>query len=418
MEEGSMPMPDQIDPEDSELASLAAEVRDWLTENWRREGPLQDWLYLVVDAGWAAPSWPESRYGRGVSRSASQVIAREFSRVGAPGSGQDLFNIPGNTILRYGSDELQRAFLRPLLTAEVEWCLLYSEPGAGSDLAAVQTRADWNGDGWVINGQKVWTTGAAQADYGLLLARTAWDVPKHSGLTFFWLPMKQPGVEVRPIRQITGGSQFNEVFFTDARAGDDAVLGTVNDGWRVVRTVLAYERAVMAGPRSAAGHGTAQRDDAPKGHGPAERLDSRLLAKQLGKEGDPVVRQELARLHCLRLVNRWNSLRANAASWRGDISPVASIGKLATSRLAHATARANSWILGTPALLVGADFPLADAVNHSALAAFMLSIGGGTDQIQRDLIAEQLLGLPREPEVDRDLPFSEVRKSAPMRSFG
>jgi alkylation response protein AidB-like acyl-CoA dehydrogenase len=185
--------------------SVRESVSAWLVEHFREGIEQLEWMEMVYDAGWACPSWPEELKGLGLPREYSAVVRDEFLRVGAAGAGQDLSNIPANTMLAWASDELKRKWLHPLVTGEVRTCLLYSEPGAGSDLAGVQTRAERNGEEWIVNGQKVWTTQGREADYGLLVARTNWDVPKHQGISYFFCPMHQRGVEVRPLIQITGG---------------------------------------------------------------------------------------------------------------------------------------------------------------------------------------------------------------------
>jgi alkylation response protein AidB-like acyl-CoA dehydrogenase len=289
-----------------------------------------------------------------------------------------------------------------MLRDEIAMCLLYSEPGAGSDLAAVRTRADRDGDGWVVTGQKVWTSGAKTADYGLLLARTNWDVPKHKGITFFVFPMKQDGVDVRPLHQITGESHFNEVFITGARVPDANRLGELDRGWGVLQTALAYERSVMgdqartgrANPGLAAAGGDALVE----------------LARGTGRFDDPVLRQDLARVAALRRVNAWNNQRGKAQLEQGSSSSVMSLGKLAMSRLLHEEARVRTRIAGAASMLEGPGEPVGDEANFLALNAYFTSIGGGTDQIQRNIIAERILGLPKEIEVDRELPFREVRR--------
>ena len=208
--------PTGADPSGRSAEAVRAEVRAWLTANWDRGLDRVAWLALVADSGWAAPSWPTAWYGRGLDPELTNVVLAEFRAVGADGTAQDKNNLWANTVLAFGSDALKREFLRPLLLGQVGMCLLYSEPGAGSDLAAVQTRAERDGDEWVVNRQKVWTSSGRQADYALLIARTDWDAPKHRGISFFWFPMRQPGVEVRPLRQATGDSRFNEVFLTEA----------------------------------------------------------------------------------------------------------------------------------------------------------------------------------------------------------
>jgi len=203
--------------EASNRADLRSEVRAWLEANWRPERRRREWLAMVVDRGYAVPTWSRDWYGLEATAEDAIAIADEFRRVGAPGSRQDLHNLWANTLLAYGSESLKRRMIRPLLVDEINMCLLYSEPGACSDLAGLQTTAVRDGDEWVVTGQKVWTSGAKRADYGMLVARTDWDQPKHRGISFFWFPMKQAGVEIRPIKQITGESHFNEVFIDQAR---------------------------------------------------------------------------------------------------------------------------------------------------------------------------------------------------------
>jgi alkylation response protein AidB-like acyl-CoA dehydrogenase len=261
----------------------------------------------------------------------------------------------------------------------------------------------------VVNGQKVWTSGGRGAEYGMLIARTDWDVPKHRGITFFFLPMRQSGVEVRPLRQITGDSRFNEVFITDARVPDSHRVGPLNDGWRVLQTALAYERAAMGRPMS----GVRSDDANSKAHGSIPTPDVSLvaLAQAQGRANDPQIRQALMRLHAMRTVNHWNGERAKAVMQAGGSSPLVSLGKLAMSGILHTAGHLQALLLGMEATLDGEAHPVSRDANYSQLNAYFTSIGGGTDQIQRNIIAERLLGLPREPEVDRELPFREVRVS-------
>jgi len=181
------------------------EVAAWLAANWDPERPLLEWRSMLADTGWGCPTWPKEYYGRGLTPALGNVVSEEFRKVGAvgPATGTSM-TLVAPSMLAHGSDDVKRRFLRPILTGEHKWCQLFSEPGNGSDLAGLTTRADRDGDEWIVNGQKVWNSGAHQAAYGMLLARTDWDVPKHKGITFFALPMQQPGVEVRPLRQMTG----------------------------------------------------------------------------------------------------------------------------------------------------------------------------------------------------------------------
>lgn len=388
-------------------AALRADVQAWLAANW--DGTLppdQDkwnlsaatraWITKVLDAGWAVPTWPRDWFGRELTAEQADIVAEEFARVGAPGARQDRSNLAANTIFDFGSETLKRELIPGLLKREIVQCLLYSEPAAGSDLAGVRTRAERDGDDYIINGQKVWTSGAAHAHYGMLLARTDWDVPKHKGLTFFFFPMKQPGVEVRPLRQITDEAHFNEVFITNARVPAANILGGLNNGWRVLQTALAYERSTMGDrPRGARHSGTSD--------------DLVALARQYGRLDDKALRQDLAGVLALRTLNALNNARAKANLEQGSSSPVMSLGKLAMSRILHEEARLRSALVGPETLLDGPDHPFADDANFLALNAYFTSIGGGTDQIQRNIISERVLGLPKEMEVDRNVPFRQVR---------
>jgi alkylation response protein AidB-like acyl-CoA dehydrogenase len=391
-----------------DAADLRAEVAAWLKQNWaglpaeanwERATPARvAWLDKVLEAGYAVPTWPADWFGRGYPNELAAVIEAEFTAAGAPGGCQDKYNIGANTALKFGTDQLKADFIRDVLTARATTCLFYSEPGAGSDLAGVRTTAVLDGDHWVVNGQKVWTSGAATADYALMIARTDWDMPKHRGLSYFVVPMKQPGIEVRPLVQITGESHFNEVFITDAVVPADYLVGSEGDGWRVLNTALAYERSIMGDGARASRHGSL-----------ADDLIG--LAREHGRLGDPVIRRELASVLALRELNALNNARAKADAQQGTSSSVMSLGKLAMANILHAEAALRTEIAGAETLLAGAVNPAADDINFLALNAFFTSIGGGTDQIQRNIIGERVLGLPKEPEVDRNVPFRQVRRS-------
>lgn len=387
---------------------LRTEVRDWLAQNWsglpKSTNPWVSspervvWLEKVLDAGYAVPTYPAEWFGRAYPNPLAAVIEQEFRAVKAPGARQDKYSIPANTALKFGTDRLKNDLVREFLTERARTCLLYSEPGAGSDLAAVRTTAVRDGDEWVVNGQKVWTSGATTSEYALLIARTDWDVPKHKGLSFFMIPMRQPGIEVRPLVQITGESHFNEVFITDARVSDAYLLGGEGNGWRVLQTALAYERSIMG--------------DGGRGSRNRTRADDLIgLARDHGRLEDPAVRKELADVLALRELNSLNNARAKAAAAQGTSSSIMSLGKLAMSNILHAEARLKTEIIGAEALLAGPENPEADDINFLTLNAFFTSIGGGTDQVQRNIIGERVLGLAKEPEVDRDIPFRQARRS-------
>jgi len=396
---------------------LRDEVSTWLEANWTQEKAeaikhnapvwgtseaLKGWLTEVVDARWAVPRWAPEWFGRGLSHEQGKIVEREFARVGAPGSGQCRTNMWANTLLARGQQSLKEQLIGPLLRNEVNMCLLYSEPGAGSDLAGIRTRADRHGDHYVVNGQKVWTSGAAIADYGMLIARTDWDVPKHMGISFFFCPMQQEGIEVRPLRQVTNESHFNEVFISDAVVPAENRLGELNEGWKVLQTALAYERSIMGEGARGARSG-------------AEESRSQEVLVQLAREAgvleDPTLRQEIAQAIAYKKLNALNTARAKADMAQGTSSPVMSLGKLAMSRILHEEARVRTSILGAGSLFEGADHPRAEDANFLTLNAYFTSIGGGTDQIQRNIIGERVLGLPKEPEVDKTIPFRDVRTS-------
>jgi alkylation response protein AidB-like acyl-CoA dehydrogenase len=394
------------------MSTAVREAEEFLAANWSPTVDPNQWRELVVDQRWAALRWPSEWFGRDLADDDAKEVEAVFRAAGAPGPGQDVANLWAGTMLSYGSDELKRQFMRPLLLDEVAMCLLYSEPGAGSDLAGIRTTAIRDGDEWIVSGQKVWTSGARDADYGMLIARTDWDQPKHRGITFFWLPMRQPGVEVRPLRQATGDARFNEVFITDARVADTNRLGELNKGWWVLQTALAYERMVMGVSRRGSNN------KAPVGataaaHGSIPTPDIVLteLARAMGKADDAAVRQRLMKLHCMRVVNDLNTERAKAVAKAGGSSPLASLGKLAMAIILHSAGHLEGELLGMQGTLDGDEFPVSRDHNYSQLNAYFFSIGGGTDQIQRNIIGERILGLPKEPEVDREVPFREVRQS-------
>jgi alkylation response protein AidB-like acyl-CoA dehydrogenase len=397
--------------------TLRQEVQQWLSRNWTSEvaealknegynwGASEErkaWLRKVVAARWAVPRWPEVWHGRGMNDDQAKIIEREFALLGAPGAGQDRVNLWANTLLAAGTDALKEKLIGPLLRNEVNMCLLYSEPGAGSDLAGIRTRADRDGDNYVVNGQKVWTSGAAVADYGMLIARTDWDVPKHQGISFFFCPMKQEGIEVRPLRQITDESHFNEVFITDAIVPAENILSVPGGGWQVLNTALAYERSSMGeaarGPRSGV----------PIAPGEQPLI---ALAREANRLDEPALRQDIAQAIAYKRLNALNTARAKADLEQGTSSSIMSLGKLAMSRILHEEARVRTEILGAQSLLEGELYPRAEDANFLSLNAYFTSIGGGTDQIQRNIIGERVLGLPKEPEVDKNVPFRDVRTS-------
>jgi alkylation response protein AidB-like acyl-CoA dehydrogenase len=425
-----------------------AEVTAWLEENWDPDLTVGEWWERLGSSGWAAPTWPVEWWGKGLSREEGVRVQRTiatFGALGAPG-GLGLL-LAGPTIATHGTDEQKERYLRDIVTGQKAWCQLFSEPAAGSDLAGLQTRAERDGDEWIVNGQKVWTSGGQVADLGMLLARTDSDVPKHQGITYFAIDMHQPGVEVRQIREMTGRALFNEVFLTDARVSDAAAIGGLNKGWAVANTTLAFERAGLgagggsAGDSSAtagsvAGNLTRRAGDfvtsGPRGKGgPDSALFSaagRLItevAKANGMIDDPTVRQDLMRLHSYNEIARFMNLRQKALKAAGkDIPGMGNIAKLTMSRILRLSRETGLRVLGPLGTLHGyspkdraaleevTGNPAAGVITEMALFSPGPCIYGGTDEIQHNILGERVLGLPKEPSNDRVTPFRELTKNA------
>jgi alkylation response protein AidB-like acyl-CoA dehydrogenase len=408
-----------------EDGAVRAEAAAWLREHWDPDLRVREWWTLLAESGWGFPAWPQEWFGRGLPREQEGEVREAFLEAGAigpPGSlGQRL---GGPTLLAHARRELLERFLPELAYGREYWCQFFSEPGAGSDLAGLQTRAERDGDEWVVNGQKVWTSGAQYADRGMLLARTDPDVPKHRGLTYFIIDLDQPGIEVRPLHQMNDAHGFNEVFFTDARVGNDRIVGQLNGGWAVALTTLAYERFGGVVPSAHPGKRLAMLDlragDVAGGLG-RERGESVGMsavagavievARSLGRDAEPVMRQRLAQLAALEEVNRIGNLRAATAAARGGQGPGpgGSVGKIARSNLARLGRDVGMEVLGAYGMLVGRETPGEGRLQHQALSSPGASIAGGTDEIQRNIIGDRVLGLPREPRTDTDVPFRELK---------
>ncbi len=405
--------------------SVRADVRAWLEANWKPEMSLREWRELLADSGWGCPTWPAEWCGRGLPVAMESVVGEEFRRAGAVGvpAGGGV-GLAGVTILEHGSDDLKRRLLRPIVTGEDTWCQLFSEPGSGSDLAGLTTRAEFDGESWIVNGQKVWNTSAHHAKWGMLLARTNWDVPKHGGISYFALEMDQPGVVVRPLRQMNGHASFNEVFLNDARVRPENVIGEVGQGWTVALATLAHERR-LAGRmgRSQRGEGRAldeYRAELAEIMAPyvwypqrAGRVDLVVeRAKATGKNSDPAVRQEIAKLLALARASEWTQRRAQEARAQGrPPGPEGSIGKLCSSNIARAAAHVHTLISGADAMLSGGDGAEDGVIAEILVSVPAQSIAGGTDEIQRNIISERTLGLPKDPAVYAGRPFRDVPKN-------
>jgi alkylation response protein AidB-like acyl-CoA dehydrogenase len=423
--------------------AVRSAVRAFLDESFDRDIPLRTWLERLADSGWGTPQWPTQWFGKGLSNDLAAAAFDEFRKAKAPGPPAGLGRmLAAPTIIAHGSDEQKQRYVRSILIGDDAWCQLFSEPGAGSDLASLQTRAELDGSEYVVNGQKVWTSGARGADLGMLLARTDVDVPKHRGISYFAFDMDQPGVEVRPLKQITGDAMFAEVFFTDARVPAGNVIGELNGGWGVAMTTLMNER-VGLGAGSALGFPLS----APTGKRVQQQLEQSVgefiaserggavaaasagamvgrgidqlvdLAKQTGRGEDTHVRQQLARLYTLTKLNSWNGLRAKESAKSGaGLSPAASLGKLMVSHVTRQWRETAMTIAAGDSMLAGSDGPMDGGVARQALFAPAPSIYGGSDQVQRNIIGERVLGLPKDPDVSRDVPFRDLRVGTQNKS--
>ena len=407
------------------------EVSGWVEAHWDPDLTVGQWWSLLAESGWGFPTWPLEWCGRGLGADGLSVVSQVFRQKGVLGAPGGLGQMMGGPVVIQHGDDDQRARFVPRLAAGAEgWCQFFSEPGSGSDLAGAQTRAVRDGDEWVVNGQKVWTSGALTADRGMLLARVDMDAPKHKGLGYFIIEVQQPGIEIRPLKQMTGNATFNEVFFTDARVAHADLIGRPGDGWAAAVTTLAYERGGRAG---AVGVGTAgggsrremlerrvgdvlaearQADQQSRAgnYGPAPGASPIELAREVGKAGDPVLRQRLVSHYSLTRIGAFNQerVRAEAAAGRSP-GPTSSTTKLFRSNLVRANRDLGPQVLGPAGMLAGSDAPHGGAVTRATLQAPSVSIAGGTDEIQHNILGERVLGLPREPEVDRDVPFRELK---------
>ena len=405
---------------------VRAELAGWVTGHGDPSMPLLEWRTLLASSGWATPSWPERWHGKGWPAWTDAVVAEALVDLGTVGVPLGLgMQLAAPTILEHGTDDLRRRYLLPTIRGEITWCQLFSEPGAGSDLAGATTTAVRDGDEWIVNGQKVWNTGAHYADMGILVARTDWDVAKHAGLSFFVIDMRQPGVTVRPLRQMNHHQSFNEVFLDDARVPARDQVGALGEGWHVALTTLSYERKyggrVRPNLSSAPGR---LLDEAraevehyfesyrwyPQRSGRVDLVVDR--ARENGVDQEPVVRQEIARLLSLQMVSQWTASRASAARALGR-TPGAegSVGKLASSEISRSAARVHSLIGGASGLLRGSDAPLDGVIAEVLVSTPGQSIAGGTDEIQKNILGEKMLGLPREPSPEFGEPFRLARRN-------
>ena len=398
-----------------EAEAFRSEIRSWLEANlpegWgtpgfsmtreERRAFNQAWTKKLFDGGWICASWPKEYGGKGLSLMESVVLNEEFARAEAP-LRADFFGdtLVGPTILQWGTEEQKQQFIPGILNGTIAWCQGFSEPEAGSDLASLKTRAELDGDEWVINGQKVWTTQAQHADYIFLLARTDPDAPKHKGISYLLVPMKQPGIEVRPIPQVDGSADFNEVFFTNARCPVANVVGGVNNGWKVAMTTLGFER----GSSSTTGYRRCLRE-----------LDEVLAAARAnGRAQDPLVRQRLARAWSKVKIMEINGYRSLTDALNGThhMAALGACNKMFWSEYHRETMELALDILGLDGqVLTGeitdegdsrvqrgrSDYPVSD-LQASFFFSRSETIWGGTAEIQRNIVGERVLGLAKEPK--------------------
>jgi alkylation response protein AidB-like acyl-CoA dehydrogenase len=417
----------EVDMTDSapDVEQFRADARAWLAANLERRRDdelarprgaghqsveqmaagraLQKTLY---DAGYAGITWPTEYGGRGLSADHERVFREEAAPYEMPNlgvAGGTTYGVCALTMLAHAAPEFLRRHLPRMLAGDELWCQFFSEPGAGSDLAGVTTRATRDGDRWILNGAKVWSSGAYYADYGMCLARTDWDVPKHRGLTWFAVRTDAPGVIVRPLKEINGDIEFCEEFFDGVELTDDDVIGQVNGGWTVAQTMLVYERGGL-----------------PDGGPPLPRGPSGLapelvaLARRLGRERDPIVRQQIARVQTLNFVQGQLGRRIgdHLRAGTGPAVGIAAYGKLAAGVFDPIRARIGMEIGRGVALVWHHGDLEGQRASLNYLNGRIMSIAGGTNEMQRNAISERVLGLPREPSYDIDRPFNEVVRAA------
>ena len=391
-----------------EEARFREEAATWLAENapnddaFRALTPLQQakqWQKQKYDAGWACIGWAPEFGGRGASPIEEVIWRQEESQYDLPANffliGQGMI---APTLMAWARDEDKARYLPPLASGEEVWCQLFSEPAGGSDLAALRTRAERDGDEWVINGQKIWTSGAHFSDYGVIVVRTDPTVPKHKGLSYFYVDMNAPGVEIKPIKQLTGDSDFNEVYFNDVRVSDQQRLGEVGQGWQVSLTTLMNERAAIGG-----------------GFGQMDVALAMAVAQKVEIDGRPAledasVRARLANWYVQESGLKYTGYRSLTALSRGALpGPENSIGKLVGAPKMQAMSSYLMDLLEASGAITDESLVTeAGIIQRAYMGAPGLRIAGGTDEIMANIIAERVLGLPQEPRLDKGIPFNEV----------
>jgi alkylation response protein AidB-like acyl-CoA dehydrogenase len=408
-----------------------AEARRWFAEHWDPDLTVRQWWRMLADAGWAFPSWPEGFGGRGLDGAAARAAVRARVEAGAfgPPNGVATFLV-APTLMHYGTADQQARHLPGIVDGTTPWCQLFSEPGAGSDMAGLATRAERDGEEWVVNGQKVWSSGAQHAKRGILIARTDPDQPKHRGITYFLIDMEQEGVDVRPLREMTGDAAFNEVFFTDARVHESDRLGELGEGWRVAMTTLSHERDPDNAGLGDTPPFAAVDLDEPVGQHAAKVFDTvdGFSLAMMGQAGplfdrvvnehadraDPIFRQDLMDLVSNRRTSKLSAQRAAAAMKAGgQPGPEVSTLKLKGSALNRQMRDVGLGALGAAGMLDHDDAPIDGLFHRYALFTPAASIAGGSDEVQHNIIGERVLGLPREPgeAEQRDAPWKDLPRS-------
>jgi alkylation response protein AidB-like acyl-CoA dehydrogenase len=393
----------------AEEAAFRTEANTWLTAQAPTETELSGlsdmaraklWQQRKAEAGWACIRWPKAFGGRDANPIQQVILNQEEAKLNTPNT--DVFNIgqgmAAPTMMTWATQSQKQQYLPKLASGEHIWCQLFSEPAGGSDLAALRTKAVRDGDEWVINGQKIWTSGAQHADYGILVVRTDPDVPKHQGLSYFFVDMKSPGIDIKPIKQISGASGFNEVYFTDVRIPDAQRLGEVGQGWQVALTTLMNERASIGGGSGAAGFDQIM------------QLAQRLNINDKPAIEDGQVRANLANWYVRQAGLKFTGYRSMTALSRGEIpGPENSIGKLVGAPLTQDLASFAIDLMDQAGILWS---PESEALEHLFQSTYMsipgLRIAGGTDEIMANIIAERVLGLPQDVRVDKGIAFSDV----------
>ena len=411
--------------------AVKIDAAQWFAEHWDPDMPLGVWWQLLADAGWAFPSWPEGFGGRGLSSGPTKAAIQARREAGAfgPPNGVATF-LAAPTIMHYGTQQQQAKYLPRIVNGQDIWCQLFSEPGAGSDMAGLSTKAIRDGEEWVVTGQKVWNSGAQWAQYGILIARTDPEKPKHRGITYFLIDMEQEGVNVRPLREMTGDAAFNEVFLNDARIAEGDRLGDLGDGWRVAMTTLSHERDPdNAGMGETAAFGAVDLDMSVRDHskslsskndgfslalsgGVSKVLDE--VTTQFDAATNPGTRQRLARVLEMRRSARWSGMRATAKiKAGGQPGPEVSTLKLLRSDMGREIRNVGLEAMGPYGMLYGEDAPTDGLFHAYSMFTPAQSIAGGSDEVQRNIVGERVLGLPREPgeKEQRELPWSDLPRS-------